>query len=96
MDRHLSKNTNLISTHVASRGGHGFTREPDRGGVKTAMSLDQLFDTSRRAPVPVDAPADAETGRGLMLVATLSTDWGYHRTSVGKAVYFTLAPQDDF
>jgi anti-sigma regulatory factor (Ser/Thr protein kinase) len=54
-----------------------------------------VHDTSRRAPVPVDAPADAETGRGLMLVATLATDWGYHRTSLGKAVYFTLAPQDD-
>jgi anti-sigma regulatory factor (Ser/Thr protein kinase) len=55
-----------------------------------------VHDTSRRAPVPVDAAADSETGRGLMLVATLSTDWGYHRTSVGKAVYFTLAPQDVF
>ena len=55
-----------------------------------------VHDTSRRAPVPVEAAADAETGRGLMLVATLSTDWGYHRTSTGKAVYFTLASQDDF
>jgi hypothetical protein len=40
-----------------------------------------------------DAPADAETGRGLMLVATLSAEWGYYRTPAGKAVYFTLAFQ---
>jgi anti-sigma regulatory factor (Ser/Thr protein kinase) len=44
-------------------------------------------------PVLVDAPADAEAGRGLMLVASLSTDWGFYRTSAGKAVYFTLAFQ---
>ena len=43
------------------------------------------------APAPVDAPADAEAGRGLMLVGSLSTNWGYYRTPTGKAVYFTLA-----
>jgi hypothetical protein len=56
-----------------------------------------VHDTSCSLPVPVpeDAPADAETGRGLMLVASLSTDWGFYRTPAGKAVYFTLARQDD-
>jgi anti-sigma regulatory factor (Ser/Thr protein kinase) len=53
-----------------------------------------VHDTSCDEPVPVDVPLDAETGRGLMLVATLATDWGYHRTSSGKAVYFTLAFKD--
>ncbi len=51
-----------------------------------------VHDTSRRAPVLVDAPADAEAGRGLMLVASLSTAWGHYRTAAGKAVYFTLLP----
>jgi hypothetical protein len=50
-----------------------------------------VFDTSCFLPVVVDAPADAETGRGLMLVATLSADWGFYPTPAGKAVYFTLA-----
>jgi|ERR1022692_1781157 anti-sigma regulatory factor (Ser/Thr protein kinase) len=54
-----------------------------------------VHDTSRSAPVPVDAPVDAEAGRGLMLVAALSTNWGFHRTPAGKAVYFTLAFSDD-
>jgi hypothetical protein len=53
-----------------------------------------VHDTSRRTPVIVDAPADAEAGRGLMLVASLSATWGYHRTAAGKAVYFTLMPPD--
>ena len=50
-----------------------------------------VHDTSCAVPIPVDGPADAETGRGLMLVSSLSTEWGYYRTPAGKAVYFTLA-----
>ena len=37
-----------------------------------------------------DGPAEAETGRGLLLVTTLSAEWGFYRTPAGKAVYFTL------
>ena len=54
-----------------------------------------VHDTSRALPVLVDAPADAETGRGLMLVATLSSQWGFYPTLAGKAVYFTLAFEPD-
>ena len=52
-------------------------------------------DTSRAVPVLVEACNDAESGRGLMLTTKLSTDWGYYRTSVGKAVYFMLAFEAD-
>ena len=54
-----------------------------------------VHDTSRSLPVPADAPPDAEAGRGLVLVASLSADWGYHRTPAGKAVYFTLPFPED-
>ena len=54
-----------------------------------------VHDTACSMPVLMDAPADAEAGRGLMLVASLSTDWGVHRTRTGKAVYFTLAVPAD-
>jgi anti-sigma regulatory factor (Ser/Thr protein kinase) len=50
-----------------------------------------VHDTSCELPVSVDGPLDAETGRGLVLVASLSSSWGYYRTPTGKAVYFTLA-----
>jgi hypothetical protein len=43
----------------------------------------------------VGEPAVTETGRGLVLVAALSTEWGSFRTPAGKAVYFTLAFQPD-
>jgi anti-sigma regulatory factor (Ser/Thr protein kinase) len=49
-----------------------------------------VHDTSGSLPVLAEAAADAEGGRGLMLVATLSSDWGCYRTRAGKAVYFTL------
>jgi anti-sigma regulatory factor (Ser/Thr protein kinase) len=62
-------------------------------------SLGQLrvdvHDTSCSLPVVVETPGDAETGRGLMLVATLSAEWGFYRTSAGKAVYFSLASGPD-
>jgi len=54
-----------------------------------------VHDTSRSLPMLIDAPVDAETGRGLMLVTTLSAEWGFYRTPAGKAVYFTLAFQPE-
>jgi anti-sigma regulatory factor (Ser/Thr protein kinase) len=50
-----------------------------------------VHDTSRALPTLLDAPVDAETGRGLLLVSALSAEWGFYRTLAGKAVYFTLA-----
>jgi len=41
-----------------------------------------------------EVSADAETGRGLALVANLPADWGAYRTPAGKVVCFTLALQD--
>jgi anti-sigma regulatory factor (Ser/Thr protein kinase) len=49
-----------------------------------------VHDTSPARPAVTDADADAETGRGLLLVATLSARWGCCPTPEGKAVYFTL------
>jgi anti-sigma regulatory factor (Ser/Thr protein kinase) len=49
-----------------------------------------VYDTSPAMALPVDAPADSPTGAGLMLLASLSTSWGYHRTPTGRAGFFTL------
>jgi anti-sigma regulatory factor (Ser/Thr protein kinase) len=54
-----------------------------------------VHDTSPALPAVADVPADAETGRGLLLVETLSDEWGFYRTAAGKAVYFTLTFQAD-
>jgi anti-sigma regulatory factor (Ser/Thr protein kinase) len=49
-----------------------------------------VHDTSCFLPIPVHGPTDAEAGRGLMLVSSLSSQWGFYPTPAGKAVYFTL------
>ena len=56
-----------------------------------------VYDRSRYLPADADADerAGADAGRGLALVAVLSTEWGSFRTPAGKAMYFTLAfPRD--
>jgi hypothetical protein len=50
---------------------------------------------SSAPPVLRNASADDEAGRGLMLVAELSGEWGYYSTPMGKVVYFTLAFHPD-
>ncbi len=57
--------------------------------VRGELRVD-VYDASRSLPMVVDAAPDAEAGRGLKLVATLSDEWGFYRTPAGKAVYFTL------
>jgi anti-sigma regulatory factor (Ser/Thr protein kinase) len=64
--------------------------------VAVSWSVEQLrvevHDRSRYLPAPWPAriAVDDEAGRGLLLVDTLATDWGFYRTPGGKAVYFTL------
>lgn len=47
---------------------------------------------SERAPIApaTPPPADAETGRGLLVVSALATDWGATDRSVGKTVWAEL------
>ena len=50
-----------------------------------------VYDKSRSLPLGAGEPARTDAGRGLVLVAALSTEWGSFRTPAGKARYFTLA-----
>ncbi|GGV78522.1 hypothetical protein GCM10010294_47600 [Streptomyces griseoloalbus] len=43
-----------------------------------------VTDTSRTRPTPVVPPADAEHGRGLLLVEALANDWGSELVHGGK------------
>lgn len=54
--------------------------------------LVEVDDTSFDPPVVRDDPlSDSEHGRGMLLVDTLASAWGYRFTPTGKTVYFTLA-----
>ena len=52
----------------------------------------EVHGTSHFRPAQAAASADAETGPGLILVATLSDEWGSYRSPEGKTMYFTLSP----
>jgi anti-sigma regulatory factor (Ser/Thr protein kinase) len=80
----------LVTNAVRHEPGRAVTLAVTCSGGQLRVDV---HDTSRSMPVLVDAPADAEAGRGLMLVATLAAHWGVYRTPEGKAVYFTLASQ---
>jgi anti-sigma regulatory factor (Ser/Thr protein kinase) len=58
----------------------------------TGLRVD-VHDGSGDLPVLDSAPTEAETGRGLLLVTSLSAEWGFYATPAGKAVYFALELQ---
>jgi hypothetical protein len=57
--------------------------------------LIQVWDASDRHPAPQHPTADAESGRGLLLVESLSTDWGSYppERSGGKVVWAIVAEE---
>lgn len=52
----------------------------------------EVADQAPGAPQVCEADADAESGRGLLLVAAFSTYWGWYPHNQGKVVYADLAP----
>jgi two-component sensor histidine kinase len=52
----------------------------------------EVGDNDPRPPVLTDASADAERGRGLLLVQALSKEWGHHYPlSGGKTVFCVIS-----
>lgn len=51
----------------------------------------EASDRSSKAPAMRQARAGDTNGRGLVVVASLATDWGYEMRPSGKSVWFELA-----
>jgi anti-sigma regulatory factor (Ser/Thr protein kinase) len=49
-----------------------------------------VWDGSSEMPLCQDADAESETGRGLLLVETLSRDWGSYAGGDGKVVWASI------
>ena len=49
-----------------------------------------VTDASPVVPRPLDAPPEAQSGRGLFFVEQYAADWGVEMTSAGKRVWFVL------
>jgi anti-sigma regulatory factor (Ser/Thr protein kinase) len=88
----------------ASRPARGQTAHGPHGGAadqqeRVALRLTctdtnlvvEMWDGSDRKPVRTSQDLAAESGRGLLLVETLSCDWGYYRPRTGgKVVWCAL------
>jgi anti-sigma regulatory factor (Ser/Thr protein kinase) len=46
-----------------------------------------VWDGSNEMPVRQNAGPDSERGRGLLLVESLSRDWGWYRKATGKVAW---------
>jgi hypothetical protein len=55
--------------------------------------LIQVWDGNRQLPVRQNATPESESGRGLLLVESLSSDWGSYRSAAcsGKVVWAVVA-----
>ncbi|MEU4885792.1 MULTISPECIES: ATP-binding protein [Streptomyces] len=85
----------LISELMTNAVRHA--RVPHGREIETRFALTgrllrlEVSDASDRLPVPAQAGAEAEGGRGLALVAALAHDWGVRpREGVGKCVWALL------
>ena len=54
-----------------------------------------VWDGNDEMPVRRDAGPDEESGRGLMLVENLGTDWGAYPKAVGKVVWVLIGGPHD-
>jgi anti-sigma regulatory factor (Ser/Thr protein kinase) len=58
--------------------------------------LIQVWDSDHHKPIPTNAGPDAESGRGLLLVETLSTTWGYYAPGgQGGKIVWALCSRDN-
>ena len=95
--------TNAVTHGAALRAPETPGPDPGSGGTAaqvvlaitacaTGLRVD-VQDGSTDFPVLHVVGEQEESGRGLLLVASLSANWGCYRTPAGKAVYFTLDTQ---
>ena len=53
--------------------------------------LIRVWDGADQMPARQDTSPDSECGRGLLLVESLSTDWGSYRKAGGKVVWAVIS-----
>jgi len=92
----LSDDTELVVAELVTNGVRA-SRAMGRDAVRMWLVSDLgqvvvfVWDASLRPPARADPGADAESGRGLLLVEALSQRWGYFgHDSGGKVVWALL------
>ncbi|MFC8428543.1 ATP-binding protein [Streptomyces sp. NPDC057253] len=78
----------LVANAITHSSCRRFRIRVSRPGNRTVKII--VSDTSRKIPSPSEAGPDSESGRGLHLVALMSTKWGYELKGWGKIVWAEL------
>jgi anti-sigma regulatory factor (Ser/Thr protein kinase) len=81
----------LTSELVTNAVVHGATAVGLRATLSDHRLRVEATDSSPKLPVIRRAGASATDGRGLVVLASLATEWGYEMRPAGKAVWFELA-----
>ncbi|GAB7192956.1 hypothetical protein NUM3379_36650 [Kineococcus sp. NUM-3379] len=92
----LQRRVELVTTElVANAVEHG--APPLRIGLRRTGDVLRVHvaDGSRAAPVRREQPPDATSGRGIALVAHLSTGWGVEHVAGGKVVWCDVPLRKD-
>jgi anti-sigma regulatory factor (Ser/Thr protein kinase) len=101
----LADTTELLTSELVTNAVQAMTRHHDQAALRLQLSSDhaqvliEVWDADSRPPAPKDLGEDGlpdlkeEGGRGLFLVASLSTRWGWQPTHEppGKVVWCELA-----
>ncbi|MFI6962897.1 SpoIIE family protein phosphatase [Streptomyces sp. NPDC050255] len=81
----------MVSELVTNAVKHGRTHHIGLRLVRTGALLCEVTDDEPAPATLLDATADDESGRGLVLVSSLAREWGTSTTARGKTVWFELA-----
>src|SRR3954452_9145283 len=95
-DQHTDTATLLISELVTNAVLHA------RCAPEVVLELEgpvlrvEVYDTSPVLPARRHYGLQAGTGRGIVLVEEMATEWGVQPTTGGKVVWFELQPGSEF
>jgi anti-sigma regulatory factor (Ser/Thr protein kinase) len=95
----LADATELVVAELTTN-AIGASQAEDLAAISLRLASDRrrvlvlVRDGSKRAPVRRPADPEAERGRGLLLVDSISLDWGSFREPDGKVVWAVLGPAD--
>ncbi|MFG2669680.1 SpoIIE family protein phosphatase [Streptomyces sp. NPDC048445] len=81
----------MVSELVTNAVKHGRTHHIGLRLVRTGALLCEVSDDEPAPAALLDATAEDEFGRGLVLVTGLAREWGSSTTARGKTVWFELA-----
>lgn len=81
----------MVSELVTNAVKHGRTHHVGLRLVRTGALLCEVTDDEPAPAALLDATAQDEFGRGLVVVSSLAREWGTSTTARGKTVWFELA-----